>query len=838
MIYVQTGLSTKKLTRNETSNDFDWIADYKPLSVLVDTAAAVKEFKSKHGEFFIAGDMTNPERNNDNLITRSILPLDFDHIDDETKFLQSIETVFGDTAYLLYPSISYGYEGVRYRLLLKPNKDVSEAEFKLIVKNISEKLGYEADSSAMQWSQVHGLPVKTPQNEHIQLINNEGSPFTVDNYVNDVPLQEDNSDLYLKYDTGSTEYDISSLTPKDAINLISEWSLRHEQYLQDEAHFVAIMYFLIASFRKHEINFATLEVCVEVLALGNTEWVASNNKKLHSHLHSRVKNNDKSFKSFFSNDYEPNDKIVWSSYSKIDLKKAMLIDHNRTLAEINKQLEFKADGNKFNEVQTLRPASIAKLLNSYIPMFKTSDEDDFILYVYDTDSGIYTARSIELERYILFLEPNFDKNKVDKVLFALKSMLGVAKTEKNPKLVPVGNGIFDYDHPETLIPYSAEYLFTSKIVTNLVDKPKEPHINDWTPSEFIKSLANNDSQIERLLYEVIADSANSNYSRRKAIFLLGRQENIVDNGNNGKGSFQDLLQAIVGDTNTSHVHVDQLDDRFQALPLLDKAINIHDDLQSGAYMENSSIFNSATTGDVITTDRKQRSAISFRFTGSMIISANKMPHFKNKTGGTYRRILIVPFNNHFEGAGDNHDIKNDYIHRKEVREWFLFMALRGVGWFTKFDEPDVSKEMLAEYKQENDPVREFVDEYELTSQLITKQNLFDEYDTWCSNNGITITPHKKTFIKNFVAILNDHRRKKTSISPNDWEQIRTFQTDIFDLVGIQELEFEEKQVKLNGKNTRCITFPLIENVIKAKSLIGSHDEEALVRVLSKFLVTE
>jgi len=73
-----------------------------------------------------------------------------------------------------------------------------------------------------------------------------------------------------------------------------------------------------------------------------------------------------------------------------------------------------------------------------------------------------------------------------------------------------------------------------------------------------------------------------------------------------------------------------MDKRFMINELIGKTVNIGDDLQSNVYIDNSSNFNSAVTGDVIFTDRKNKTPVSFRFKGTVIQSTNEMPSFKNR----------------------------------------------------------------------------------------------------------------------------------------------------------------------------------------------------------------
>src|SRR5699024_5194443 len=109
---------------------------------------------------------------------------------------------------------------------------------------------------------------------------------------------------------------------------------------------------------------------------------------------------------------------------------------------------------------------------------------------------------------------------------------------------------------------------------------------------------------------------------------------------------------------------------------------------------------------------KGQQMFSTRLYCTVIQSTNEMPKMRNRSDGTYRRLIIVPFNAKFKDDGDNWKIKDEYIHREDVKEWLLQEALKLK--FDKFIEPDISKDLLEQYKQENDPVADF------------KANIFDE----------------------------------------------------------------------------------------------------------------
>ena len=70
-----------------------------------------------------------------------------------------------------------------------------------------------------------------------------------------------------------------------------------------------------------------------------------------------------------------------------------------------------------------------------------------------------------------------------------------------------------------------------------------------------------------------------------------------------------------------------------------------------------------------------------------------MPSFKNKTSGTIRRLIIVPFNADFNGEKENFpDIKDVYIKDEEVLQYVLHKAINMD--FERFDIPDISLKNL------------------------------------------------------------------------------------------------------------------------------------------------
>lgn len=164
MIYGQSGLHTNQLIgvketqHNATLDDFNFIKSISPQNATsAHTGNAIGVFKQTKAKYFIAGNMATLTRSNDNLLTRSVLALDFDETDNEQALLTTFDNVFRNTAFIRYPSISYGFKGARYRLILAVDRSFNADEYEQLYSYFAEHL--PLDTGAKAWAQVFGLPI-------------------------------------------------------------------------------------------------------------------------------------------------------------------------------------------------------------------------------------------------------------------------------------------------------------------------------------------------------------------------------------------------------------------------------------------------------------------------------------------------------------------------------------------------------------------------------------------------------------------------------------------------------------------------------------------------------
>ncbi|AXF57412.1 phage/plasmid primase, P4 family [Salicibibacter kimchii] len=428
--------------------------------------------------------------------------------------------------------------------------------------------------------------------------------------------------------------------------------------------------------------------------------------------------------------------------AKVDLQKELKERRSKELALMEKA--WKENDSQGRKPTTISPLRCAVVLQEYISFALFDLEENTKVAMYMPNEGIYTRNTTLIKRVISWLEPKHNSSKADDVIYYLTNMAEVREKTESRYLIPVENGIFNLK-TKTLEPFSPDYVFTAKISTPYVEQPEPPVIDDWDVESWMNSIACDDPEIVHLLWQVINDSLNGNYSRKKSIFLVGE-------GNNGKGTFQELITNLIGSDNIATLKVNQFDEEFMLSALEGKTAVIGDDVPANVYIDDSSNFNSVVTGDRVQVNVKNKQPYNTVYKCSVIQSTNGMPKFRNKTNGTIRRIVIVPFNADFDGQQENENIKEDYIRDEQVLQYVLHRAINMD--FKKFDIPAVSQNELEVFKQDNDPVLDFkvsvFDEWNIPK--VPKYIVYGFYKDFCENNGYKALSDRQ-FNKQFKTYL-------------------------------------------------------------------------------------
>lgn len=421
------------------------------------------------------------------------------------------------------------------------------------------------------------------------------------------------------------------------------------------------------------------------------------------------------------------------------------------------------------------------MLNNYNFVKFSEDEGERVaIYVNDRRNskyGLYVQNYDYIKRLINSMNPLYTSRDIREVLDKIElSVRKVSEPLNDKNLIAVGNGIFDL-RTKTLEPFTPDKVLSTKVATNynakFQDSKNIPVIDGWDVDTWINDISKDeygkvDKQVVNILWQVMGDAFNGNYCRNQSIFLYSAQ------GNTGKGTFQSLIANVVGKSNVAALKIADFSQRFSMSELINKSVCIGDDNSAGL-IKDSSNFNSVVTGEPVKVEYKGKDA--YRATPKCLViqSMNETPRFLNK-GGTYRRVIFIPFRQHFvtdksKPNEENRKIKNEYLKNRDVREYVLYKALNNYSEFEFYDIPDVSKALLKDFKKDNDPLQEFYDifkKWDVTK--ISVKVLYTAYKRYCDDSGV-LALGKNKFISSFLTIATDYKKQSSRISSDEYNKL-------------------------------------------------------------------
>ena len=676
-IYLERGFKNNKIeVLQNTASSFEWLSVYKPKIIDKKPTETNEEYLKRleklkpKQQYFISGSIEPDEngkvkRNNESLVRRDLIIIDYDAIDCSSKtFKKRIVDRLPNTNIIIYPTIRYKDEKPRFRVVIEPSRPLLKYEYLKMLKEITDKIALPYDTASETWSQCQGLPVLTEWNK------NEGLTVFKNTF---------------NYDT------VGAIPNQKAIEIFKEYLEHEEENLYEYDNAIHVILVLAKAVQEGEIEYNTALECSELLALGNNEWIEGNREQLNHAIQKTEIRTPYTFYRKFYDLFKQKELRTMKDVYKV------LEEQGETWRIENAENNEKTGKVKYPQVPHFK---IAEIIVRTIPIILLGDmtsKDRSLLYYYNFETGLYTYSDIEINNLILKVEYRAQVGTFKNVVEIIKTLVPLKEQLQNRNLIPVENGIFNLKTKE-LEPFSADYIITSKIATAYNPNAKKPHYFDV--DGWFSSLACNDDEIVTLLWEMINEAINPNYTRKKIGFLVGAS------GNNGKGTYQMLLVNLIGKKNVSTLKPNEFSEKFKTAQIIGKVCNIGDDI-GDAYLDDISNLMSIATGDGITVEEKGQKAFSIYTRAFCLFSGNSLPRARNKTGWI-RRMLIIPFNADFSGTVENSDIKEKFVSDQNVLEYVLFRALNLE--FEQFSKSKAVEEALREYNKHNDYIQAYIED--------------------------------------------------------------------------------------------------------------------------------
>lgn len=347
------------------------------------------------------------------------------------------------------------------------------------------------------------------------------------------------------------------------------------------------------------------------------------------------------------------------------------------------------------------------------------------LHIYK--DGAYEDGLKQIEHEMLKVIPDLTQARRNEVLSYIDVVIQDNEISSDAHLIAFKNGVYNLETDE-LLPFSPDYLITNKIDFNYNANAKSELLE-----RTLNRLACDDAEIRSLLEEMAGYCFYRRNELRKAFILIGDKAN-------GKSTYLSMLQTMMGDKNTSSLDLKELSERFKTAELFRKLVNLGDDIDD-EFIANTAVFKKLVSGDRLSAERKGQDPFEFSNYSKFIFSANTLPRVRDKTGAVIDRLIILPFNAHFNKDDPDYSPYIKYeLNQDASIEYLIKLGIQGLKRVLKRRAFSYSKKVqqnLDEYNELNNPVLMFFKEYsenELCRESI--QFWYAKYQEFCTINGM------------------------------------------------------------------------------------------------------
>ncbi len=399
--------------------------------------------------------------------------------------------------------------------------------------------------------------------------------------------------------------------------------------------------------------------------------------------------------------------------------------------------------------------------------------DNMKTYLYK--DGIYESEGESV--YAMVSEQCYNSNVnckkawVDEVANYIKSQTLHFRSEfdNNPDMIVVNNGILNIK-TKKLTPHTPSYMAFVKVPIDFNPKAK--------PLKFIKFLKEcftidgvfNQTEYYMCL-EVMALTLLKHSRFEKAVMFIG-------SGANGKSTFLDVLQKILGSKNVSSRTMHDLSkEKFAKIDLYNKMANIFSDIQ-GSELYDTGMLKAMISGDVITAEEKFGKPFAFRPYSKLLFSANRFPAVSDQSDGFFRRFIIIEWLRVFKGKEKDIHLKKELTQDQNELSGILNIMVRTAvlleerGQFLQEKDIQDVREM---WNERSEPINTFLDQEtepdDSEQAFVGTGMLYSYYVRWCKDNKL-VAEKQRRFNKVVGDTHQQNVKKVEGSAVRGWSGIR------------------------------------------------------------------
>ena len=376
-------------------------------------------------------------------------------------------------------------------------------------------------------------------------------------------------------------------------------------------------------------------------------------------------------------------------------------------------------------------------------------------YIYDC--GVYVLENGRIEEIIYGINRSLEKSKRREILEYLKILGRERQTDRYDNYINFQNGIFDLDSKK-FIKHSPDIFMLNQINCDYVENanPNEDI------EKFLNDITSNIESRKKAILQIIGYSMTTSVELQKAFIFYGKS------AENGKSVLVELISNLIGEENTCHVSIHELQGgRFYASELTNKLLNVVAELPRN-HLKSVEVFKSIVTGDKMSVEQKYKDRYSIKPYAKNIFTANELPRVEDTTEGFYRRLNILLFEAKFSDEAKKKFNKRK-LFTQEALEYLASISVKAYLELLESDSRDFANEeesnkVLDTYRKDNNSVLSFIASNQIQEMLqkgqkIDRPEFYQEYKVWCSDNGYKAKGRNKFYTEVEETKLFDIRYK-------------------------------------------------------------------------------
>jgi len=303
--------------------------------------------------------------------------------------------------------------------------------------------------------------------------------------------------------------------------------------------------------------------------------------------------------------------------------------------------------------------------------------------------------------------------------------------------VAVKNGLLDLEKAYNDDPDALRELEPEDYALNRLPVEYDPEADKSTWYGFVGDVV--ETPMIETLQEYVGYCLHRENLFERALLLVG-------GGANGKSTFLNTIEAVLGDDNTTSVSPFDFGDKPSLARMHGGLANISVELEGGSLRgKNLANFKSLTGNDSIQAKRLYQGPFDFKYNGGMLFATNEVPDVPVSDDDTafWRRWIVVHFDNHFPEGSDKRDgALGDRLQEPENLSAVLNWAIEGWGRlldngeFTNVpDTPDTTREQWQSWGDSVDYFLSNVATRDDDAPHISTNEAWEVYRSWCRENG-------------------------------------------------------------------------------------------------------